>query len=101
MYLTLHLLLFEQSIRVLIAIGFKYLIQIKGKISLIENQDDNMLGLFMFVKIVVCKDHDFSAFRTTKFMNENFVKCTMIYTSSTWNGIDCCNNPMSSHFVAT
>ena len=34
-----------------------------------------MLGLFMFFKIIVCKDDDFSALRTTKFMNENFVKC--------------------------
>ena len=46
---------------------------------MIENQDDKMLGLFMFFKIIVCKDDDFSAFRTTKFMNENFVKCTRMY----------------------
>ena len=54
----------------------------KAKIYLIENQDDEMLGLFMFFKIIVCKDDDFSAFRTTKFMNENFVKCTRMYTRS-------------------
>ena len=60
----------------------------KGKIYLIENQDDKMLGLLMFFKIIVCKDDDFSAFRTTKFMNENFVKCTRMYTRSTQNGID-------------
>ena len=75
--------------------GFKYLIVMKGKIYLIENQDDEILGLFMFFKIIVCKDDDFSAFRTAKFMNENFVKCTRMYTRSTWNGIDSCNNPMS------
>ena len=73
----------------------------KGKLYLIENQDDKMLGLFMFFKIIVCKDDDFSAFRTTKFMNENFVTCTRMDTSSTQNGIDCCNNQPSSHFVAT
>ena len=71
----------------------------KGKIYLIENQDDKMLGLFMFLKIIVCKDDDFSAFRSTKFMNENFVKCTRMYTSSMQNGIDCCNNQPSSLFL--
>ena len=30
-----------------------------------ENQDDEMLGLFVFFKIIVCKDDDFSALRTT------------------------------------
>ena len=89
MYLTLHLLLFEQSMYVLIVIGFKYLILMKGKIYLIENKDDKMLGLFMFFKIIVCKDDDFSVYRTTKFMSENFVKCTRMYTRSTQNGIDC------------
>ena len=73
----------------------------KGKIDLIENQDDKMLGLFMFFKIIVCKDDDFSVFRATKCMNENFVKCTRMYTSSTQNGIDCCNNQLSSLFVST
>ena len=73
----------------------------KRKIYLIENQDDKMLGLFMFFKIIVCKDDDFSAFRTTKFMNENFVKRTWMYTRSTQNGIDCCNNQPSSCFVTT
>ena len=66
--------------------GFKYLVLMKGKIYLIENQDDEMLGLFVFFKIIVCKDDDFSAFGTTKFMNENFVKCTRMYTRSTRNG---------------
>ena len=60
----------------------------KGKIYLIENQDDKMLGLFMCFKIIVCKDDDFSVYRTTKFMNENFVKCTRMYTMSTQNWID-------------
>ena len=60
-----------------------------------------MLGLCLFLKIIVCKDDDFSAFRATKFINENFVKCTRMYTRSMQNGIDCCNNPMSSILVAT
>ena len=60
-----------------------------------------MLGLCLFVKIIVCKDDDFSVFRATKYMNENFGKCTRMYTRSTQNGIDCCNNPTSSLFVAT
>ena len=59
----------------------------RRKIYLIENQDDKMLGLFMFFKIIVCKDDDFSAFTTTKFMNENFVKCTRMYTRSTKMGL--------------
>ena len=81
--------------------GFKYLVLMKGKLYLIENQDDEMLGLSVFVKIIVCKDDDFSAFRATKFMNENIGKCTRMYTRSTQNGIDCCNNPTSFILVAT
>ena len=73
----------------------------KGKIYLTENQDDEMLGLVMFFKIIVCKVDDFSAFRTTQIMNENFVKCTRMYTRSIQNGIDCCNNQPSSRFVST
>ena len=34
--------------------GFKYLILMEGKIYLIENQDDEMLGLFVFFKIELC-----------------------------------------------
>ena len=49
MSLTLHLLLFTQSMWVLIAMGFKYLILMEGKMYLIENQDDEMLGLFVFL----------------------------------------------------
>ena len=49
----------------------------------------------------VCKDDDFSVLRAIKIINENFGKCTMMYTRSTWNGIDCCNNPMHSLLVAT
>ena len=30
--------------------GLKYIILMKGKICLIENQDDEMLGLFVFFK---------------------------------------------------
>ena len=92
MYLTLHLLLFGQSMLVLIAIGFKYLILLQGKLYSNKNQSNEMLSLCLFFKIIVCKDDDFSAFRTTKFMNENFVKCTRMYTRSMQNGIDCCNN---------
>ena len=66
-----------------------------------ENQDNRRLVLCLFVKIIVCKDDDFSAFRATKFMNENFGKCTRMYTRSTQNGIDCCNDPTSFILVAT
>ena len=71
------------------------------KIYTNENQDDEMLRLCLFLKIVVCKNDDFSAFRATKFINENFGKCTRMYTRSTQNGIDCGNNPKSSLLVAT
>ena len=86
---------------VLIAMGFKYLILMKGKLYLIENQDDEIIGLVVFFKIIVCKDDDFSTLRTAKFMNENFGECTRMYTRSTQNGNDCCNNPTSSLLVAT
>ena len=61
----------------------------KGKIYLIENQDNNLLGLFGFFKIkIVCKDDVFLAFKATK------VKffCTRVYRTATSNGIDCYNN---------
>ena len=35
-----------------------------------------MLGLCFVSKYIVCKDDIFSAFRATKFMDENFDKCT-------------------------
>ena len=101
MYLTLHLLLFAQSMRVLVAMGLMYLILMKGKIYTKETQDKWMLGLCLFVKIIVCKDDEFSGFRATKFMNEKFEKCTRMYTRSMQNGIDCCTNPMSFILVAT
>ena len=81
--------------------GLMYLILLQGKIFTNENQDDEMLGLCLFLKIIVCKDDDFSVFRATKFINENFGKCTRMYTRSTQNGIDCCNNRTSSILVAT
>ena len=62
------------------AMGFKYLILLQGKIYSNKNQDDEMLGLFVFSKIIVCKDDDFSAFRATKFINEtlgNVLGCTL------------------------
>ena len=38
----------------------------KGKIYLIENQDNKLLGLFGFFKIkIVCKDDVFLAFKAT------------------------------------
>ena len=46
--LTIDLLLFGQSMCVLIAKRIKYLILMKGKIYLIENQDNTLLGLFVF-----------------------------------------------------
>ena len=81
--------------------GLMYLIFLRRKIYSNENQNNEMLGLCLFLKIIVCKDDDFSVFRATKFINENFGKCTRMYTRSSWNGIDCCNNPMSSILVAT
>ena len=78
-----------------------HLILMKGKIYKKENQGELMLGLCVFVKIIMCKDDDFSAFRATAFMNEKFGKCTRMYTQSTQNGVDCCNNPTSFILVAT
>ena len=46
-------------------IGIKYLILIEGKIYLIENQDNKLLGLFVFFKIIVCKDDVFLALKST------------------------------------
>ena len=60
----------------------------KGKIYLIENQDDEMLGLFVFFKIIVCKDDVFIAFKA---INCNWF-CTRVYRMAVPNGIDCCNN---------
>ena len=44
------------------------------KYTQIKIQDNEMLGLCLFLKIIVCKDDDFSAFRATKSINENFGK---------------------------
>ena len=77
------------------------LISFGRKIDSIENEDNKLLPLCYGFKVIVCKDDDFSAVTATKFINENFEKCTMMYTRSTGNGIDCCNNQMSSLFVAT
>ena len=48
MSLTLHLLLFEQSIGVLTEIVLMYLILLQGKIYAKENQVNEMLGLCLF-----------------------------------------------------
>ena len=45
MYLTLHLLLFAQSMCVLIVIGLMYLILSQRKLYSNENQSNEMLGL--------------------------------------------------------
>ena len=45
--------------------GLMYLILLQGKIYTNENQDNEMLGLCLFLKIIVCKDDDFSVFRAT------------------------------------
>ena len=50
MHLTLHLLLFTQSMWVLIAIEIKNLILIKGKLYSIEDEDNNVLHLCLFLK---------------------------------------------------
>ena len=49
MHVTLHLLLFKQSMSVLIAIEIMYPILIKGKLYSIEDEDNNVLYLcFVF-----------------------------------------------------
>ena len=48
MSLTLHLLLFAQSMCVLIVIVLMYLILLQGKIYTKENQVNEMLGLCLF-----------------------------------------------------
>ena len=60
----------------------------KGKIYLIENQDNKLLGLCFVLKKIVCKDDVFLAFNVTN------VKCfcTRVYRMATPHGIDCCNN---------
>ena len=40
--------------------GFKYLVLMEGKIYLIENQDDEMLGLLVFFKNKLCAKMMFS-----------------------------------------
>ena len=50
MHLTLHLLLFAQSMCVLIAIGLMYLILSQGKIYTNQNQDNELLGLRFVLK---------------------------------------------------
>ena len=65
----------------------------KRKIYLIVIQDKVLLCLCFVLKIIVCKDDDFSALTDYKFINENYEKCTITYRAATRNGIDCCNNP--------
>ena len=45
MYLTLHLLLFEQSMSVLIAIGMEYLVLMEGEIYSVEVEGNKLLHL--------------------------------------------------------
>ena len=61
----------------------------EGKIYLIENQDDEMLGLLVFFfKKIVCNDDVFLAFKA-----RNVKKiCTRVYRMAMPNGIDSCNN---------
>ena len=40
----------------MIVIVLMYLILLQGKIYTKENQDNKLLGLFVFFKIIVCKD---------------------------------------------
>ena len=93
MYLTLHLLLFV----VLIARRIKYLILSQGKIYLIANQDNMMIGLWFVLKKIVCKDNVFLAFK----VNENLNFCTMMYRMAMPNVIDCCNNQTLHICIAT
>ena len=66
MHLTLHFLLFAQSMWELIARRMKYLISIKRKLYLILVQDKVLLCLCVVFKIIVYKDDDFSALTAIK-----------------------------------
>ena len=49
----------------------------KGKIYLIENQDNKLLGLFGFFKIkIVCKDDEIPAFSAMIKMGLNYLHLT-------------------------
>ena len=51
----------------------------------------------LFLKIIVCKDDVFLAFKAT-----NVKKiCTRVYRMATPNGIDCCNNQTLGYCIAT
>ena len=67
MHLTLHLLLFEQSMLVLIAIGMQYLVLMKREIYSIEVEGNKLLHLCFVFKIIVCKDDVFLAFTATNY----------------------------------
>ena len=86
MHLTLHLLLFKQSMLVLIAIGIRCLTSLWRDICSIENQDNKLLGLCFVFKIIVCKDDVFLALQL-QIMNENLKFCTMMYRTAMPNGI--------------
>ena len=60
----------------------------KGKISLIENQDNKLLGLFGFLKYKLGAKMMFSLLLRLQIV----IFCTSVYRMATPNGIDCCNN---------
>ena len=55
--------------------GFKYLVLIEGKVYLIENQDDEMLGLLVFFNIL-CAKMVFSLLLRLRMLNKFVPGCT-------------------------
>ena len=82
---------------VLITIDLMYLILSQGKYTQMMFQTKCCFVCVLFVKIIVCKEYDFLAFKA----NENLIFCTMMYRMATPNGIDCCNNQTLFICVAT
>ena len=64
-----------------------------GEKDILDCNTRQSVALFVcFLKIVVCKDDDFSVLTDYKFINENIEKCTMMYRAAMGYGIDCYNN---------
>ena len=56
--------------------GFKYLVLMEGKIYLIENQDDEMLGLLVFFKNKLCAKMMFSLLLRLEMLKMFVLGCT-------------------------
>ena len=88
--------------------GFKYLVLMEGKIYLIENQDDEMLGLLVFFFNKLCAKMMFSLLLRLQMLNNFVLGCTgrlrqmglivitlLIHAATThfdWMGLTCCIN---------